>query len=60
VVLEELSVISGPARASLRGALLGSRQDATLSVQDFPLDMLQPVYAVLPPALQVRAVRVHT
>ncbi len=55
LVLEELSCASGPAQASMRGALLGARQDASLLVTNFPLAMLQPLYAALPPALQVRA-----
>ncbi|MEW5317408.1 MAG: hypothetical protein WDW38_008705 [Sanguina aurantia] len=40
-----------PAKALLSGSLLCPRQDATLTVRDFPLDLLQPVYTALP-ALQ--------
>lgn len=42
---------AGPAKALLSGSLLCPRQDATLTVRDFPLDLLQPVYTALP-ALQ--------
>jgi hypothetical protein len=41
VALEELSLRVGPATAVLKGQLLGARQDASLAVTDFPLDLLQ-------------------
>jgi hypothetical protein len=53
LALEELSAAVGPARASLRGCLLGSRQDAVLALRDFPLALLAPLTRLLPPALQV-------
>ena len=52
LVFEELSLTSGPATCILRGSLLGARQEASLHVADFPLDLLAPLQQALPPALQ--------
>lgn len=50
--LEELSVKAGDAQLTLRGSLLGPRQDANLLITDFPAAILHPLYRALP-ALQV-------
>lgn len=48
IQLEELSLTSGPASLSLRGSMLSSKQDASLVISDFPLDLLQPLFDALP------------
>jgi hypothetical protein len=57
IALEELSLAVGPARAVLKGSLLCARQEASLTVTDFPLELLQPLTTALPPALQVGHLR---
>ena len=41
VALDELSMRAGPARLLLQGSLLCPKQEASLHVTDFPLDLLQ-------------------
>lgn len=54
VSLEELRLGLGRASLTARGTLLGPAQDASFALEDFPVVLLQPLFAALP-ALQVRA-----
>jgi len=61
VHLEEISIHTGDAHFSLRGDLLGPKQDASFVLNDFPAALLSPLYKAVP-ALQnaVPVVSDHT
>jgi hypothetical protein len=42
---------AGEAKLAVKGDLLGSRQDAVMKLDDFPMAMLQPIFRAVP-ALQ--------